>query len=510
MRSKISGVGLVFKGVLIIIISLRPTKKMAAELSAKKPRTAQCGPPPVYESIQDLSGGSLTNENRYKGLVAAFETRFGTKPKFLARAPGRVNIVGEHVDYSGYGVLPMAIEQDIAIASCPNDRGELCFYNVSDKHPEFSCRLDVLEKDIDKNEIVWYKYILCGIKGMIEEFGIKTPIGMDIAVDGSIPPSSGLSSSSALVCCSALTTLSLNEVDLPSKKELAEMCAKSERLIGTQGGGMDQAISFLGEAGKALMIEFNPVRSSEVDLPEGYSFIISNTLVRANKAAESDFNTRVAECHIGARVVAKKKGKNWREVNRLMLLQNSLDSPLNEMSGVVCECLHPGEYTRKEICEILEISNEELVQECLSEKSKGVEKFKLQDRAKHVFEEANRVYLFNSTANSGGGTSTAQALGRLMDESHTSCSKIYQCSCAELDELVSLCKEAGALGSRLTGAGWGGCAVSLVSNDNIQAFQERVKEGYFKKYNHLSDLPTSLFATKPSPGAGVCRFIEKN
>lgn len=483
-----------------------PTPSNSTPPAAKKLRSV--GPPPVYNSVQELSQGSQANERRYKDLVGAFEAKFGAKPKYLTRAPGRVNIVGEHVDYSGYGVLPMAIEQDIAIACRPNDREELRFSNVNAvAYPDHNC--PVKGFDIDSRHIVWYSYILCGIKGMIEEVGIKDPVGIDIVVDGSIPPASGLSSSSALVCCAALMTLCANEVDFPSKKDLAEMCARSERFIGTQGGGMDQAISFLGEPGKAMMIEFDPVRPSEVQLPPGCSFVISNTLVQAYKAATNPFNTRVAECHLAARVIAKNKGLNWKEVKRLKVLADNLGLPLNEMSALVSECLHPEPYTRKEICQLLEINDKELARECLTEKSKDVQSFKLHDRAKHVYEEANRVYMFYSTANSGSDncSDTAVELGRLMDDSHSSCNLLYECSCTELNEVVALSKRGGALGSRLTGAGWGGCAVSLVKDKSVQAFLEELREGYFSKdAGRLSNLASSLFATQPGAGAGVCKL----
>lgn len=481
---------------------------MAEENPAKKSRSVHSGPPPVYNSIQDLAQGSQVNQERYKSLIAAFEAKHGGQPSYLTRAPGRVNLIGEHVDYSGYCVLPIAIEQDIAIAFRPNDSGELRLSNVNPStYPDHHCSVRAFE--IDKQLIVWYSYILCGVKGMVEELGIKDPVGIDIVMDGSIPPASGLSSSSALVCSAALMTLCANEVDFPSKKDLAEMCARCERFIGTQGGGMDQAISFLGQTGKAMMIEFDPVRPSEVRLPAGHSFIISNTLVQANKAVASQFNTRVAECHLAARVIAKKKGLNWREVRKLILLADSLGLPLDEMAAIVTEHLHPEPYTREEICKVLEITDEELIRECLSEKSKDVQSFKLHDRAKHVYEEAHRVYVFGSTANSGesADSSTVEKLGQLMDGSHSSCRFLYECSCPELDEVVALSKEGGALGSRLTGAGWGGCAVSLVSNDKVEAFLQKLRrEYYLKRGFQPAEIAASLFATEPGAGAGACKL----
>ena len=480
-----------------------PTKKLCAE---------QDRPPSVYSTLQDLAGGSRMNSERYSNLVAGFQAQYGCYPSMLTRAPGRVNIIGEHVDYSGFGVLPMAIEQDVAIACKPNDMSKIRFFNLQHKgYPEYTCPVEGFE--INKESIKWYSYILCGIKGMIESMKIACPLGMDLMVEGNIPPAAGLSSSSALVCCGALTTLCVNGVHLPGKKQLADMCAKAEHFIGTEGGGMDQAISFLGEPGKAFMIEFNPIRSSEVGIPDGFGFVISNSLVKSNKAAESSFNTRVAECHVAARVMAKKKGLDWKEVNRLGLLFKKLGLSLSEMSGIVPELLHIEPYSREEICTILDISDDEFMVECLSEKSKDVHSFKLYDRAKHVYEEANRVYVFKSTSDSCTGQrkvemesdlAVAVKLGLLMDESHESCSSLYECSCDELDEIVALAKLSGALGSRLTGAGWGGSAVSLVSNDSMMVFMEKLKEGYYKK--HKISESGSLFATKPGSGAAVYRF----
>ena len=471
---------------------------------SKKSRTEESAPPPVFSSSEELSQGSQVNKARYDNLVSSFEAKYGRKPEFLARAPGRVNIIGEHIDYCGYAVLPMAIEQDVTIACSTNDRGELNFGNVNDsRYPNHTCQIEGFT--IDGH--TWYNYLLCGFKGIMESLNLSSPTGMDLLVDGNIPPSAGLSSSSALVCCAAMTAAYANKVDLPSKKDFAELCAKCERYIGTEGGGMDQAISFLGAESKALMIEFNPIRPTEVKVPQGVRFIIANSLVLEDKAASSaQFNVRVAECRLSAQVIAKVKGKDWKQVRKLLTLQESLGLPQSEMASIVDDVLHPGEYTRDELCKILEITDEELQSECLNEKTKAVGSFKLHDRALHVFEEANRVYVFKDTANTAfGDANIPETLGNLMDDSHKSCSQLYQCSCTELDELVAVSKSAGALGSRLTGAGWGGCTVSLVAEENVEAFLEKVRADFYEKdLARMGKVATSLFATKPGPGAALC------
>lgn len=474
---------------------------MADEKAAKRQRVDN-DITPIFNSLADFSQGSVANKKRYEHLVSGFEKKYGSKPQFIARAPGRVNIIGEHIDYSGYGVLPMAIEQDIAIACRVNGESEIRLANVdSVRHPDHSC--PVLGFSIDGHQ--WYHYFLCGYKGILEEVCIQNPTGMDLLLDGSIPPSAGLSSSSALVCCAALVTAYANKIEMPTKQQLADLCARSERYIGTEGGGMDQAIAFLAEPGKAKMIEFNPIRPTDVQLPTGTVFVISNTLVRANKAAFASFNERVVECRLAAQVIAKMKGRDWKKTRKLLLIQEELCLQLNEMSDVISECLHREPYSREEVCKILEITDEELESESLSEMTKAMQSFKLFQRASHVFQEASLVFSFRDTANAGTNLATAIRLGTLMDSSHASCKDLYECSCPELDELVGLCKANGALGSRLTGAGWGGCSVSLVKEENVEEFIAAVEKEYYEsdpaRREHLL---TSVFATRPGPGAAFC------
>ena len=143
---------------------------------------------------------------------------------------------------------------------------------------------------------------------------------MDLLVDGSIPPSSGLSSSSMLVCCVALVTVYANKLD---KKRLVELHVHTKHYI-----GMDQAISFLTEPGKAKMIEFNPIHLSNVSLPVGTQFVISNCLIKVNKVAFTAFNERVMECHLAAQVISKESGLagSWEKSTHVAGSDHSADS----------------------------------------------------------------------------------------------------------------------------------------------------------------------------------------
>jgi len=341
---------------------------------------------------------------------------------------------------------------------------------------------------------------------------------MDVVLGSNLPPSAGLSSSSALVCCAAVCTLRANageDFQKVDRATIAELCAKCERYIGTEGGGMDQAISLLAESGKAKSIEFNPLRARNINLPEGACFVVSNSCVSMNKAASSHFNQRVVECRIAAQVLSKKSNIDWTTVRTLGQLQQQLGKSLPEMVALVKQQLHSEPYTRTEICELLAINDEELVAKSLSQNTTHLTEFKLQQRALHVYGEAARVYDFDSTCTKGGeaadprreSVDELRTLGALMDASHVSCRDLYECSCAELDELQQAAKSGGALGSRLTGAGWGGCVVSLVHESAAKGFVEYLRSNFYKKTpEREAAVNTALFISPPAGGAEVKIF----
>ncbi|XP_072481150.1 N-acetylgalactosamine kinase isoform X3 [Notamacropus eugenii] len=288
--------------------------------------------------------------------------------------------------------------------------------------------------------------------------------------------------------------------------ELAEICTKSERYIGTEGGGMDQSISFLGEEGKAKLIEFNPLRATDVQLPSEASFVIANSCVAMNKAATSHFNTRVMECRLAAKFLAKYKGLQWNKALCLEEVQIKLGLSLEEMLLLVEEVFHSEPYSQEEVCNYLDISLEKLKTQILCKNTQDVLLFKLYQRAKHVFSEAARVLQFKKICEEAPANAI-QLLGDLMNQSHVSCKNLYECSCPELDRLVDVCRQFGAQGSRLTGAGWGGCAVSLVPTDKLPDLLANVQETYYQSSQGRSAVEKRcLFATRPGGGALV--FLE--
>uniref|UniRef100_A0A3Q4M7J7 N-acetylgalactosamine kinase n=1 Tax=Neolamprologus brichardi TaxID=32507 RepID=A0A3Q4M7J7_NEOBR len=443
--------------------------------------------------------------NLMKNLKENFESKYGESPLFYAFAPGRVNLIGEHIDYCGYSVLPMAIEQNILAAVSVNNSGKIQLANANPKYKDFSVSCSE-EIAIDRDDPQWYYYFLCGVKGIQEKFGLNHLAGMSCVIDGTIPPSSGLSSSSALVCCSGLVTMEANQKSL-SKVALAEICAKSERYIGTEGGGMDQSISFLAEAGTAKLIEFQPLRATDVKLPDGAVFVISNCCVEMNKAASSHYNIRVVECRIATKMLAQARGVDSSRLLKLAHVQMELKASLEEMLALVDEVLHPEPYSREEICKVLGITSEQFSTELLSANTQDMTQFKLHQRAKHVYGEAARVLQFKSVCDSEPADAK-RLLGELMNQSHASCRDLYECSCPELDQLVDICLKSGAVGSRLTGAGWGGCAVSMVPSEKVESFLQAVREEYYLPDPRRAAMEKqSLFVSKPGGGAAI--FLEE-
>ncbi|XP_069018724.1 N-acetylgalactosamine kinase [Embiotoca jacksoni] len=448
---------------------------------------------------------AVTASERLKNLRNTFGTRYGEVPRFYACAPGRVNLIGEHIDYCGYAVLPMAIEQNILTAVSMNNSNTIRLANTNPNYKDFalSCSGDIA---IDRDNPQWHNYFLCGLKGIKETFGITRLTGMTCIVDGTIPPNAGLSSSSALVCCAGLLAMEANKKSL-SKVELAEICAKSERYIGTEGGGMDQSISFLAERGTAKLIEFQPLRTTSVKLPDAAAFVISNCCVEMNKATSSHFNIRVVECLIAAKMLARAVNLDLSRALTLAQVQTELNASLDEMLALVEEVLHCEPYSREEICKVLGITAEQLSTDLLSANTQHVTHFKLYHRAKHVYSEAARVLQFKSVCDSDFPESI-QLLGELMNQSHESCRDLYECSCPELEQLVEICLRSGAMGSRLTGAGWGGCAVSLIPSDSVDYFLQAVRGAYYLPDPHRAAMEKqSLFVSKPSGGAAI--FLEE-
>ncbi|CAN6322075.1 unnamed protein product [Urochloa humidicola] len=486
---------------------------------------------PTLSSLEPVYGeGSQLDEARlrFDRLGDRFQAVFGARPALFARSPGRVNLIGEHIDYEGYSVLPMAIRQDMIVAIRKADGGQVRVSNVDDKYPVCVYPADP-DKEIDIKNHKWGHYFMCGYKGVYEYCRSKgidlgKPVGLDVVVDGTVPQGSGLSSSAAFVCSATIAIMGVLEKNFP-KKEVAQFTCLSERHIGTQSGGMDQAISIMAKPGFAELIDFNPIHATDVQLPSGGTFVIAHCLAESKKVetAATNYNNRVVECRLAAIVLAIKLGMDTKKAVSSVTTLSDVEGLCVSFAGkegssdpgvAVKKLLHEEPYTAEEI---EKIAGESLISVFKSSQTsldviKAAKHYKLFQRASHVYSEARRVYAFRDTVSSKlSEEDKLKKLGDLMNESHYSCSVLYECSCPELEELVKVCRDHGALGARLTGAGWGGCAVALVKEPIVPQFILNLKEMYYKSridrgVIKQSDLGLYVFASKPSSGAAIFKL----
>lgn len=446
---------------------------------------------PQLDSIEEVyaeSSSSLNiapeHKSRWKGLISSFSETYGHKPDFVARSPGRVNIIGEHVDYSLYDVLPMAVTVDALIAIRCSAK-EIPTVRIADIHPdrypssEFKIPLDG-DIEIDPQKHEWTNYFKAGLRGALQFLRLKqtaslTPASLEVIVDGNVPSGGGLSSSAALVCASALAVMKANGHNV-SKQDLLDLAIVSERAVGVFSGGMDQAASIFAKRGYLLYCRFYPSFHAEhVPVPPSHpeiAFLVAQSFVTSDKAvtAPKHYNLRVVEVTLAAVVLAKlydvvlnpddsSLGFSLRGFQEEYMRKNgAIDKPLEQqvdsMIGVVELKLtaHNG-YTRGDISKILGISIETLENEYMSKFPVQADTFQLRQRALHVFQEARRVLDFKAILSHTQKltNSVLLDLGNLMNKTQASCRDVYDCSCPEINEICGIARKAGTYGSRLTG-----------------------------------------------------------
>ena len=385
--------------------------------------------------------------DRYGPLRQSFVERFAETGR-IARAPGRVNLIGEHTDYNGLPVFPMALDREVAIAFRPRSDHRVVLHNFEERFPSVEFELAAaVEAD---QPGAWGNYPRAAGQALWAELGPLT--GIEGVVGSTVPVAAGLSSSSALVVATAVALLAANERSVEPRR-LMDLLAAGERYVGVQGGGMDQAISVGGRAGHALRIDFRPIRLTPVPVPADWVFLVASTGIEAAKAAgaRDAYNTRVAEC---------------REA-------------LARFSATYLGGTPPGDYQ-----ELLgRIAPDEAV--LLAD---GALSGHLLKRFRHVVTEGHRVDLAQQAMESGD----LEEFGQLMRASHRSLRNDYEVSSPELDRLVEVAEGAGAAGARLTGAGFGGCIVALASLEHAEPVEQA-----------LQAVSPVVIRAVPSDGAGL-------
>ncbi|OAA54671.1 galactokinase [Cordyceps fumosorosea ARSEF 2679] len=488
--------------------------------------------------------------SRWNALCARFRSAYGrdAAPAFVARSPGRVNVIGEHIDYSLYSVLPMAITADaiLAVSSRPSAGPTYRVRIANVDEARFPTREFVLDADadvaIDATASEWTNYFKSGLKGALALLRQKAsasgvefrPCDMDVVMDGTVPVGGGLSSSAAFVSASALAVMMANSDAPVDKKELTELAIVSERYVGVYSGGMDQAASVLSELGSALFVSFSPqLDAKPVKFPRTnpeVAFVIAQSFVTSTKhdTAPTRYNLRVVECSLAAaylnaalnppgaalpldagplRISLKGFHDAYATAAGNFAADGvDLEEQLQRLVSLAGETLTQEEgYTREELAIVLKDSvaadlsrlavdegwpvaaagvNDpvaDLERRYMSKFTVRADRFKLRQRALHVFSEALRVVQFLKLLENAepGSTDVNQKLGDLMNATQDSCRDLYECSCPEIDDICRIARSAGAYGSRLTGAGWGGCTVHLVPVDKVDAVRAALEKEYY-------------------------------
>jgi galactokinase len=355
-------------------------------------------------------------------MIDSFHSHFGAHDRArIFRAPGRVNLIGEHTDYNLGFVLPVALDLVTSVAAAPSGDGKIRIY--SEDRAELR-EFEAASVASLTASHTWTDYPI-GVAHELVHSGFPIA-GMNLLIRSTVPEGSGLSSSAALEVSSALAFLHGRPLD---PLDLAKLCQRAERnFVGMPCGIMDQYISVFGRPHSAVEIDCRSLGHRLVTLPDGVAFVAVNSMVK-HALAGSAYKDRVAECAAAAQSFG-----------------------IDSLRDVTPERFASGQDRLPDI---------------------------VRRRARHVITEDARVNRFVDAAARGD----IGAMGRLMVESHRSLQHDYEVSCAELDFLVDTALTIdGVLGSRMTGGGFGGCTVTLLRAGTVLAFRDRIAAAYQKAF----------------------------
>lgn len=365
-----------------------------------------------------------------------------TSAPAIYRAPGRVNLIGEHTDYNLGYVFPTALEMACYTAIAPANHGQIRVYS-RDLNKEFSFPAADLPNAVASHD--WSDYIV-GVAKELHSLGYAVA-ACDVVVASEVPAGSGLSSSASLEISSALAFLSGRDL---SKVELAKLGQRAEsQFVGMPCGIMDQYTSVFGEAGSALQIDCRSLTHELVKLPANVSIIAVNSMVK-HELGSSAYRHRVAECKAAVEAIQAidPKVQSLRDVS-LAFFERIQDSvPL---------------VPRK--------------------------------RARHIIADTQRVVDLAAASQKND----LREMGRLFVASHRSMQYDYEITCDEIDFMVdTVIKFPGVYGSRMTGGGFGGCTVSLVAPESVDSFEKNLSAAYQERYQ----LTPVFYHCDPAAGAG--------
>jgi galactokinase len=358
-------------------------------------------------------------------IEASFRLHFGSKARVF-RAPGRVNLIGEHTDYNQGFVLPAAVNLSCWVAAAPREDRRFSIYaeNFSEGA---EVELDAIDCGPKKG---WASYP-CGVAWSLEHAGYRLR-GCNLFIQGEVPLGSGLSSSAAMEVATAMALLETSGLS-PDRNEVSELCKRAENeYVGARCGIMDQFIACYGRAGHALLLDCRSLQWRPIRLPQTVALVVCNTMVKHDLAA-NEYNRRRAECEEGV-------GRLKKALPSIVALRDVTVDQLEDHRNLL-----PGRVYK---------------------------------RCRHVLTENERV--LNVATALERGAINPLSIG--MAESHASLRDDYEVSCHELDLLVEIAtSQTGVVGARMMGGGFGGCTINLVERRSVEAVVFEITKEYQKK-----------------------------
>jgi galactokinase len=378
---------------------------------------------------------------RLSTIAERFRTRFNGVPR-VYRAPGRVNLIGEHTDYNDGFAMPAAIEFYCWVAIGPRDDRRLSVYSE-----EFSASLEADLSVANSPTKSWSDYPI-GVALELEKAGFPLR-GANLLIESEVPMGAGLSSSAAIEVATALA-LAEHSGAWPDRLQLARLCQRAENeYVGARVGIMDQFVSLHGQKDHALLLDCRSLTFESLAIPDSVKLVISNTMVK-HELASSEYNRRRADC----------------------------EEAVRRLSAVL-----PG------IRALRDVSLDQL------EQHRDVLSDVIYKRALHIVTENARVLDSGQALRTGD----IERFGRRMAESHRSLRDLYEVSCRELDLMVDLAYQLkGVFGARMTGGGFGGATINLVDARHAGEFKEKLAKSYQKE----TGLMPQIYICKPAEGAG--------
>ncbi|HXF64136.1 MAG TPA: galactokinase [Caldilineaceae bacterium] len=435
----------------------------------------------VNDALTPIYGpGAPAQRQRYRDALAYFRQLYGPGPVAILRAPGRVNIIGEHTDYNHGFVLPAALDKDILLLARPRADRELHVANIE---PAFEPFHFTLAQTIPPAAPGHWSNYLRGAGQMVANQSPTMPPGMDALVVGAapfgVPRGAGLSSSSALVVATAVALAHFAGWQ-PDLAHLAHLCADAEWYVGTRGGMMDHFAALLSRRDHALFLDCLPDANGQytfrhIPFPSSHRLLVVDSGVHHDNV-RGEYNQRVAACRAA------------------LLLLERLAPPMPDL-----RVLQDAPWPRIERELVGEITPAELAQMGLKlDEIPGVapdNPLRVMACVRHVWSENNRVLATIAALE----RNDVEEVGRLLIEAHASARDDYQISTPELDFLVDTAGRLdGVAGARLTGAGWGGCVVVLVAAGAVNQVEQALAAAYQGRFGRRP--PT--FVCQAGPGAG--------